>query len=315
MITIEGETILLHRTLTPFWSLNQAFINKNGDIGFPVRAICELYGPTGVGKSTIVYAISGYIASELNGSISLADLEIFDPVFVNTVLDNAGYSGILRVEPGDTDEKILDAQIKSLRSESFVVGILDSLAAISPIAEVKGKAGDAIWGRRAMIAAQHARKVINAFRQKEVPSILFITNHVHQNMGTLAKGTHTAGGKTKEYLATTRIRIYKSKDYDDGSVLLKGKVEKNRFGYSKRQFQLFNLAGWGIHPGLTAVMDCVLAGVAIEDRTIRLGDTKYGYFSKMIEQANDAEMFQPFVEALNEQTNGRLPDRAEDSEE
>lgn len=315
MTTLEGESLTLHRVITPFWSFNQAFANRSGEAGFPVRAICELYGPTGIGKSTIVYSIAGRIATDLDGAISLADFETFDPQFVTTVLDNAGYRGILKVEPGESDEEVLDAQIKSLRQKSFVVGILDSLAAITPIAEVDGRAGDAVMGRRAKLASQHVRKTINAFRQKGMPSILFITNHVHENMGGLTRGTHTTGGKAKEYLATTRIRIFNVKKYDDGSNLLGGKVDKNRFGYSRRQFQLFNLAGWGIHPGLTAVQDCLSCGIAKGDRTIKLEDRSFGYFSKMIEQAADSELFQPFLDALKEQGNGLEFNRTDGGDE
>ena len=296
---IIGDSITLCRVQTGFWSLDRAFENYRHKVGFPVRGICELYGPTGVGKSTIAYCLSGRIAEALGSNISLADLEMYDPEFLVDLLDNVGFSGKLHLVEGPTDEKLLDALIDDLRSNDYCIGILDSLGAISPIADVEGNTGDANMGRRAKIAAQLARRVTHAIRGKPIPSVLFITNHQLKNMGgKFSQGNTTSGGDVKKYLATTRLAVRILKTYDDGSTLITGKVEKNRFGFSKRSFYLFNLAGWGIHPGLTAVMDCVFSGLAEQERTVKLNGASFGYFSAIVEKASDTEMFQPFVEAL-----------------
>ena len=133
---IIGDSITLCRVETGFWSLDRAFENHKHKVGFPVRGICELYGPTGAGKSTIAYCLSGRIAQALGSNISLADLEMYDPEFLVDLLDNVGFSGKLHLVEGPTDEKLLDALIDDLRSNDYCIGILDSLGAISPIADV-----------------------------------------------------------------------------------------------------------------------------------------------------------------------------------
>jgi len=65
-------------------------------------------------------------------------------------------------------------------------------------------------------------------------------------------------------------------------------------------FFLFNLAGWGIHPGLTAVYDCLLLGLAKKERVVKLGDQSFGYMKDLIDGADDLEMFAPFIKALKE---------------
>lgn len=313
---IIGDQITLHRVTTGFWSLDRAFMNLKGKVGFPVRGICELYGPTGAGKSTTAYCLSARIAKELGSNISLADLEMYDPEFLVDLLDNVGFGGKLHLVDGPTDEKLLDALIDDLRSEDYCVGILDSLGAISPIADVEGNTGDANMGRRARIAAQLARRVTHAIRGKSIPSVLFITNHQLKQMGgKFSQGNTTSGGDVKKYLATVRLSIRILKTYDDGSTLITGKVDKNRFGYSKRSFYLFNKAGWGIHPGLTAVMDCVFAGLAEQERTVKLGGKSFGYFSTIAEKADDNEMFQPFMAALAEYHGEIKTPKSKDEEE
>ena len=300
---LKGDAKSLHCVNTGFWSLDQAFANRKGRVGFPVRGICELYGRTYVGKSTISYGLAGRIATALNTNIALADFELYDPDSLQDMFDNAGYCGIVESIYEEKDEKMLDALIDRLRSPEYSVGILDSLGAISPISDEEGNIGDANMGRRAKIAAQLARRITKAVRDKAVlhdqPCILFIINHQLNQMGTkFAQGTTTSGGDVKKNLATERLCVRVLKTYDDGSTLIVGKVEKNRFGFGRRSFYLFNLAGWGIHPGLTAIHDCINTGLAEQERTIKLDGKSFGYFSAIIERADDAEMFRPFQDAL-----------------
>ncbi len=300
MVTFFGEEKKTHRLITPWNTFNWAFENRKGEIGFPVRAICEISGKEGTGKSTFAFCLASAIANEVeNGEIAFADIEEhFEIEFTRTLLENAKFAGNFHIVPGKTDGHKTDALIVMLKKESVPVGILDSVGAISPISEMDGKAEDANWGRRAMLVNAHMRRILHMFGFKKTPSILLYTNHIHPRMGGF--GYTTPGGVAKNYLSTVQMRLAKQEKRDDGSFLIGGKVNKNTFGYEQNVFYLFNLAGWGIHPGLTAVYDCIMLGLAEKKKTVKLGDKSYGYIKNMIKTPDDDELFEPFVKALGE---------------
>jgi len=300
MVTFVGEEKKTHRLITPWHTFNWAFENRKGEIGFPVRAICEIAGKEGTGKSTFAYCLASAIANEVeNGAIGFADIEEhFDMEFTRTVLENAKFAGEFHIVPGKTDGDKTDGLIKMLKSELMPVGILDSVGAISPVSEIEGSAEDSNWGRRAKLVNAYMRRIIHTFQFKKTPSILLYTNHIHPRMDGF--GFVTPGGIAKDFLTTAQLRLKKKEKLDDGSFLIEGKVAKNTFGFEQRVFFLFNLAGWGIHPGLTAVYDCLLLGLAKKERVVKLDDQSFGYVKDLIDGADDLEMFAPFIKALKE---------------
>jgi RecA/RadA recombinase len=295
-VTVLGNYPALTRCHTGFWSLDRALRNQRGDYGIPNRCMIEVYGAPGVGKSTWVYTV----ASKINPAkgIALADLEGLDPKYVTNVLEFANFNGSLEFIIEDSDEKTLDKLISVLSREDMCAGILDSVGAISPIAEREGDMGEAVMGRRAKLMAVLARKAIFTLRIKEEPSSMFLINHVQQLIGGM--GSTTSGGDTKKYMAAIRIRLSATERFDDGSHLVTGKIEKNRFGIGQQQFTMFYLGGKGFHQGLSAMFDCVTLGIAKRDRTIKIGDDSYGFISKTFEKANEGDeaFFLPFQEAL-----------------
>jgi RecA/RadA recombinase len=298
MITFTGKIdVKITRVITGFHTLDHALINRKGEMGLPIKTICEVAGPKGVGKSTFVYSLAGIVAKELKSNIALGDVEEhFDPEYVSQVLEHIGFDEKVYNSQHEADNEILQDLAVKLSEKSYSVGILDSIGAVSPISEDEGNLEDANMGRRALLMGKFARRIIKVFRSKETPTILFATNHVHPNMGFA--GTSTSGGKVLEYLTSTRIRLSNKEIYDDGSYWLGGKIDNNTFGFSKRVFYVFCLAGYGLHPGLTAVRDCVMLDIAKESKTVKLEDKSYGFFKNMIKKFDDPELFAPFIEAL-----------------
>ena len=297
-VTFEGEEKITYRVITKFHTFDLAFKNRKGLIGFPVRGMCQISGYSGVGKSTLAYTLSGIVGSELKENITLADLEEhFDPIFMGTVLENAGFAGTVYNATGDLDHEKLEDMLAKLKEDNYAIGIVDSLGAISPVSEAEGGLEDSNMGRRAMLVAKLARRSIKIGSKKNKPLVLFATNHVHQIIG--GRGTLTSGGVVKDYLSATHLRISVKETFDDGSTLIGGKVDKNSFGYGKRVFYLFNLAGFGIHPGLTAMYDCIMLKIAKLDRTVKMSDKNYGFVKKIIENAEDKDLFELFHAALN----------------
>lgn len=315
MIEFEGSYQRLHRVITGCYSFDKAFGNDKED-GFPVKAMCEISGPTGIGKSTVTYWLSAKIASDLKANIAFADLETLDYDYLSILLTNAGYSGKVKFAEGETDGDIVDNLVDIMKLDEYGVGILDSLGAISPVAEVESSSEAANMGRRAKLAAQFSRKLIKAFRDKDKPSVVIFTNHMLPIISLGGKGMVTSGGNVKNYLSGTQMRLSRKEETDDGSYMLEGKVTKNRFGYHNKKFLIFSVAGFGVHTGLTAVKECKLLGYVPQKGTIKLDGKSYGFFNSMIKKHEDKELFQPFIDALKNNNpvipieNGEIEDDA-----
>ena len=307
-INILGDAPEIRRLQTGLWSFDRAFENRKGDIGFPLGKGTEIYGPTHCGKSTIAYGLSGIVAASQKKNIALADLEGFDPEFLVTVLENAEFSGDVQYIQKSTDEAVLDELVVFLRKKDYGVGILDSIGAISPIAEQEGAIGEANMGMRAKRMAQFSRKAVRVMKAREefsqdAPNV-FAINHAYPRIGGM--GVETPGGKVKEFLFSIRISVKrkywkgKYEEYPDGSYIIEGKVIKNRWGLKDRVFWLFVLSGKGIHKGLTAMFDGMMLDIVDRKKTIKIGDKSFGYMKNIVEeaQAGNDEFFEPFFEVL-----------------
>jgi len=302
---ITGNAPQIPRIETQFYSFDEAFRNRQGARGYPLGTIAEFYGANHTGKSTVVWSLSGLIGAKTNSDIVLADFEGFDPIFLESVFASQKFDGEIYSVEDPKDEEVLSNLLYKVKDKDndFRIGILDSIGAISPIAESEGDLGDANMGRRALLINQFSRKASHILLNDK-SKCFFLVNHQHPNIGT--RGWNTPGGESKKYLSSIRVqlkRLYRSnkeETYPDGSYVIKGTVKKNRWGYKDGEFYFFVLGGSGIHRGLTALYDCIILGIVDIKRTIRIGDKSFGYLKDITEQAqlgND-EFFQPFYEEI-----------------
>jgi recombination protein RecA len=309
---IIGNIIKKHRIITGLHSFDRAFINRQGDIGFVLGSAIELYGATHCGKSTIAYSLSGMLANKLSANIALADFEGLDIEFLETVMKSTGFDNKLYFIAEKNDETTLQ-KLANLIDKNVNIGILDSIGAISPISEVDGDLGESNMGRRAFLMAQFSRKMISILRDSPNKS-LFMINHAYPKIG--GRGMETPGGEVKKYLSSIRISVkrkfFKGKyeEFPDGSYIIQGTVVKNRWGLKEKEFELFVLSGYGIHPGLTAMQDAVNLGLVERSRTIKVNGVSLGYLKDVVEQAHagNDEFFSPFYELL---ANAEVPEESE----
>lgn len=294
-LEIIGDLVDVQRIPTGFYSLDRAFIGIEKIIGVPVGCSYEVFGVNHVGKSTFCYGLSGVLANALSSNIVLCDFEGYDIRNIKNALTSVDYTGKFFIIQNKDDEEQLDKTILKLSNEkeNYSIAIIDSLGAISPIAESSGDIGEANMGRRALIVAQFNRKAIKMFRFHS-QKVIFEVNHYYPRIGT--RGYDTPAGEVKKYLTAVRIKLKRAKDYPDGSYVLEGEVVKNRWGYIGRKFYVFVLAGKGIHAGLTAMWDGILLGLVEYKKNIKIGDTSYGYVKDIVERAKqgDKEFFNPF---------------------
>ncbi len=304
MVTILGNSMPVKRIITGLYSFDHAFLNREGDIGFPIGKGIEIYGATFCGKSTITYGLAGILGKRIEKDIALADFEGFDPEFLKTVLESSGFNGNILCIQEEEDEEALDALLVTLREPKYGIGILDSIGAISPVSEQAGELGEANMGKRAFLMAQFTRKALKIMRSSDSKTI-FMINHAYPKIG--GRGLDTPGGEVKKYLASIRIAVKrkyvkgKYEEFPDGSYIIEGTVVKNRWGLKDRIFNLFVLSGKGIHIGLTAMYDAINLGLATRGRTIKIGDTIYGTMKEVVQEAHagNDDFFIPFRDILS----------------
>lgn len=309
---ITGNIPTVKRLVTGLYSFDRAFENQRGDIGLPLGTIIEIFGPHSSGKSTTASGISGMIANLSKSDIALLDLEGFDPAFLVTVLENVNFDGELHYIQADEDETAMDLLVSTVanKKKNFDVGILDSIGAISPIAEAEGELGEANMGKRAKLLGQFSRKavkVIRDFKDKDIQKTFILINHQLPQLG--GRGTYTPGGLAKEYLSGIRIQLKiayakaKWEVFPDASYVIEGTVVKNKLGMKSRKFHLFMLNGKGIHQGLTWMYDGWVIGAINRDSflgNIKIGDKQIGKMRDIVMKAHegDNEFFYPFRDAL-----------------
>lgn len=327
-VTFSGDIpSASERILSKSWSLNRALRDQLGNEGLPLGSLWEIYGPKGTGKTTFSLSVLGDVAAKLNKGVSILDLEIQNRETVKGVLETAGFDGQVYYIQQKQDElseatverfcdRMFDIQGKNKTYENPDVGLMDSIGAYRPGAEIEGAIGDANMGIKAREMGQISSRFIRSLQVAKNPHMIFMTNHEHPNM-SIGFGTPapiTSGGETKKYLSQIRVRLTeayvgKSPARFEGSWLIEGKVNENRFGISDQKFWCFVIGGQGIHAGLTAVFECLILGYAeasaqaLRDSTsISLDGMSYGKISKLIRDRNDDELFKAFHNRLRVET-------------
>lgn len=259
---------------TGFYTLDIALRKNYSVVGWPTRTLTHVYGPTSTGKSTFINSVSCVLASQLNLNIACLDLEPQDDKTVEAIANNLGFENEwLWVEPSarkkdDFSDEHLLGQLRKQVKDGYIT-ILDSVASITPMAEVAGNVGDANMGRRAFPMAQYSRLMNRELKYAEKGTFSFMANHRYEKIGTgLAFATYNApGGVVKENMAhiniENKVPYFNKKQMQFGDVwIFEGKVLKNRFGMSHSDFWVCVVGGQGIHRGLTALFDCVKLGMA-----------------------------------------------------
>lgn len=314
MTEVIGKYEKIRRVSTGLYSMDRALQNQvTGEIGFPVKTLTELYGNPGIGKSTLSYYLMGEIARQVNeaGHLVLCDFEGLDISHLPLALSTGGYSGKVHlVEVLDakgkakSHEDMIDEFIAMMDEKDNVCGMVDSIGAITPIAEVESGVAEGFGAKRAVVVARFIRKINTVVQESPTPKSIFLTNHVHTVVGGV--GHSTTGGDQLKFAAATRIYLYnsskdtiKSGDEILANVIV-GKVEKLKFGGKGRDFKFVICAGRGVRPNLSAVQDCVDLELATRGAVVKIGEKSMGRISEIVQKdiEGDVEFFKPFKDAL-----------------
>jgi recombination protein RecA len=196
--------------------------------GVPKGRIVEIYGPESSGKTTLALHIMAE-AQKRGEAVALIDAEhAFDPTYAKNIglnLDD------LYISQPDFGEQALEILETLVRSAAFGVIVIDSVAALTPRAEIEGEMGDSHMGLQARLMSQALRK-ITAITSKTGTTIIFI-NQLRMKIGVMFGNPETTtGGNALKFYASVRLDIrQKDKILKDGKIIghtRKVKVAKNK---------------------------------------------------------------------------------------
>ncbi|HHX99338.1 TPA: recombinase RecA [Candidatus Dojkabacteria bacterium] len=196
--------------------------------GVPKGRIVEIYGPESSGKTTLALHILAE-AQKKGEAVAFIDAEhAFDPVYAKNIgldIDN------LYISQPDFGEQALEILETLVRSAAFGVIVVDSVAALTPRAEIEGDMGDSHMGLQARLMSQALRK-ITAVASKSGTTIIFL-NQLRMKIGIMFGNPETTtGGNALKFYSSIRMDIrQKDKIMKDGVVIghsRRVKVVKNK---------------------------------------------------------------------------------------
>ncbi len=249
--------------------------------GLPKGRIVEIYGPESSGKSTLAMHVVAE-AQRNGGTCAYIDAEhAMDPVYARAI--GVDVDELLISQP-DTGEQALEICDILVRSGSVSVVVIDSVAALTPRAEIEGEMGQSHVGLQARLMSQALRKITGNLNKTD--TICIFINQLREKIGVMFGSPETTpGGRALKFYSSVRLDIRRIETLKDSGEAVANrtrvKVVKNKVAPPFRQAEFDIAYGQGIS------REGSLVDIAVEQDIVNKSGAWYTYEGEQIGQGRE----------------------------
>ena len=249
--------------------------------GLPRGRVVEIYGPESSGKTTLTLQVVAEI-QKLGGTAAFVDAEhALDPIYAQKV--GVKVEDLLISQP-DTGEQALEITDMLVRSGAVDLIVVDSVAALTPKAEIEGEMGDQHMGLQARLMSQALRKLTGNIKRSN--SLVIFINQIRMKIGVMFGNPETTtGGNALKFYASVRLDIRRIGSIKRGEEVIgnetRVKVVKNKVSPPFKTAEFDILYGEGIS------REGEIIDMGVEAKVLEKSGAWYAYEGEKIGQGKD----------------------------